>query len=518
MKNEIKVLCIPMAVGVLGACSTVTEDRVDKPNLIIIYADDVGYGDLSVYGSTMIKTPEIDQLAAGGARFTNAYCMASTSTPSRYSLLTGKYAFRNPDAQILSPDANMILEPGSGTLGEVMQSAGYRTAVIGKWHLGVGEGDTDWNKEIKPTPLETGFHESFIIPSTNDRVPTVWVKGNRVYNWSEDDDPLRISHRERIGNLPTGTSHPEKLIYPADGYHSGTIVNGISRIGFMDGGQSAWWSDENMGLEILERSLAFIEGQKDEPFFLFMPMHQTHVPRVPHEMFLGKSDTGLRGDHIVELDYIVGQVVQTLEELQIRGNTLIIFSSDNGPVIYDSYYDGAIEDGVGHVPNGPFRGGKYHVYEGGTRMPTIVNWPDRVEAGIVSDAMLSQVDLLASIASLIGEPVPEGAAPDSQNQLSAWLGETGLGREYVIQQGVGMFAIRKGDWKLILAGETPAWVDRRHNDYPNAISTPMPSADAHSLFNLADDPGESNDLADEYPEKVEKLLSLFHEIKGQHTE
>ena len=151
-------------------------------------------------------------------------------------------------------------------------------------------------------------------------------------------------------------------------------------------------------------------------------------------------------------------------------------------------------------------------------MPTIVNWPDRVEPGSVSDAMLSQVDLLASISSLIGEPLPEGAAPDSQNQLSAWLGETDLGRDYVIQQGIGMFAIRKGDWKLILAGETPAWVDHRHNNYPNSISTPIPPADAHLLFNLADDPGESNDLADEYPEKVEELLSFFYEIKDQGAE
>ncbi len=501
-------------ICLLPACSLLPQNN-KKPNIIIIYADDIGYGDIGAYGATLIPTPEIDKLAAEGAMFTSAYCMASTCTPSRYSLLTGRYSFRNPKAQILPPEAGMILRPGSGTMAEVFKTAGYRTGVIGKWHLGIGDGNTDWNTEISLTPLKVGFDVSFVIPSTNDRVPTVWLDGNRVHNWSEDDDPLRISNNKQIGNLPTGISHPELLRYPADGHHSGTIVNGLGRIGFMDGGQSAWWDDEMLGIEILERSQQFIEASKNDPFFLFMPLHQNHTPRVPHPRFVGRSGIGLRGDHVVEVDYIVGEVIKTLEKHGIRDNTLIIFSSDNGPVVWDSYYDGAIEEGQNHRPSGPFRGGKYHAYEGGTRVPTIVNWPARVKPGIVSAVVLSQVDLLTSLSRLVGAHIPEGTALDSQDHLEAWLGESYNDREYVIQQAIGLFAIRKGDWKLILAGNTPAWVDHRHNNYPNPLSTPLPSSDTHSLFNLAEDPGESINLAEHHPEKVEELLALFYKVKGR---
>ena len=486
----------------------------EKPNIVIIYSDDIGYGDISSYGSELIQTPKIDQIAAEGARFTSGYCMASTCTPSRYSLLTGEYAFRNPDAQILPGNAGAIIQPGTPTIASVLQDAGYRTAVIGKWHLGAGDGNPDWNGEITPTPLDIGFNVSFIIPGTNDRVPTVWLDGTRVYNWNEDDDPIRVSYREQIGNLPTGISHPELLRYPADNHHSGTIVKGISRIGWMDGGQSAWWDDEMMAFDILERSQRFVRESRNQPFFLFMSMHENHVPRAPHPDFVGKSETGLRGDAVVELDHVVGALMATLEELGLKENTLVIFSSDNGPVFFDGYYDGSIEEANGHLPGGPFRGGKYQVYEAATRVPTIVHWPARVEAGTVSDAIVSQVDLLRSLAVLVGAEVPEGAAPDSQNQLAAWLGETTEGRDYVIQQGVGALAIRRGDWKLIPANQNiPSWAVQKHNEYENPLSGPLPPAGRHSLFNLADDPREANNLAGEYPEKVEELLRILNAAK-----
>lgn len=511
-----------MGVAAIG-CSEQDQHKLEEdylsqnntPNIVLIYADDVGYGDIGVYGSELIATPHLDQLAEEGARFTSAYAMASTCTPSRYSLISGKYSFRHPDAIVLPSDAPMLIKPGEVNMAQMLKSEGYRTGVIGKWHMGLGDGNIDWNTDITPSPLDIGFDVSFIIPSTNDRVPTVWVEGNSVYNWSADDDPLRVSFISQVGDLPTGESHPEKLIYPTDAYHSGTIVNEISRIGWQDGGQSAWWSDQNMGMDILERSRSFIEESSNEPFFLFMSMHQNHVPRVPHPKFEGASATGLRGDHIVELDYIVGQVVETLDSLGIREETLIIFTSDNGPVFQDSYYDGAIEMAQGHKANGPFRGGKYHVYEGGTRMPTITNWPGVITPGEVSDVVMSQVDLLASLAALVGVEIPAEKGLDSQNHISAWLGENVDDREYVIQVGREMRAIRKGDWKVILAGETPHWIGPRHNEYPNPISTPLPPSDKHSLFNLIDDPGESVNLVDEYPEKVEELLNLFYKIKGR---
>ena len=506
-------------LGLMAGCAHRAETaygdagEANRPNIVIIYADDVGYGDLSAYGTELIPTPKIDRLAEGGVKFTGAYCTASTCTPSRYSLLTGDYAFRNPRAEILAGDAPMVIEPGTFTLAEAMKEAGYRTAVIGKWHLGIGDGDVDWNGEINPGPLEVGFDVSFIIPATNDRVPTVWVDGHRVHNWSPDDDPIRVSYRGPIGDLPTGLSHPELLRYEADRQHSGTIVNGVSRIGFMDGGQSAWWDDEDMGYEIARRSRDFIEENHEAPFFLFMSMHQNHDPRLPHPDFIGKSETGLRGDDVVELDWVVGDLVDTLEELGIRDNTLVIFTSDNGPIFWDGYYQGAVEEARGHRASGPYRGGKYLAYEGGTRVPTIVNWPRGAEQGLVSDAMLSQVDLLKSLAVLVGVEVPQDAAVDSQNHLDAWLGKSLDGREHVVQQGVRSLGIRKGDWKLIPATNVPDWVDSKHNRYENPLSTPVHTGNQPFLFNLADDPGETTNLAEEYPEKVEELYSLLNDIR-----
>lgn len=484
----------------------------EHPNIVIIYADDVGWGDLGCYGATLIPTPHLDRLAAEGVRFTDGYATAATCTPSRYSLLTGRYPFRNPNALILRGDAPMLLQPGTGTLAEVLRDVGYRTAMIGKWHLGVGDGTIDWNDEIKPGPLEVGFDVSFILPATNDRVPTVWIDGHRVHNWSPDDDSLRVDYEQPVGYLPTGLSHPEKLLFPADEQHSGTIVNGVSRIGFMDGGQSAWWDDEDMGYEIARRSRAFVDENHDRPFFLFMSMTQNHDPRLPHPDFQGKSATGVRGDDVVELDWTVGDIVAKLEEHGIRKNTLIIFTSDNGPIFWDGYYQGAVEDANGHPASGPFRSGKYSAFEGGTRVPTIVNWPGRVKQGVVSDAIVNQVDLLATLATLVGTEIPE-VAVDSENHLAAWLGETMEGREHVVQQGVGgMMGFRNGDWKMIPGGRVPVRVDRKHNTYPNPLSSPMPQRNRPMLFDLADDPGESNNLAEKYPEKVEELQTLLRQI------
>lgn len=499
-----------------------TTDRPDEigtgaiaqPNIIIIYADDVGYGDLGVYGSELIPTPHLDRLASEGLRMTSAYATASTCTPSRYSLLTGEYAFRNERAQILPGNAPLLIEPGSPTLPAGLGDAGYRTSIVGKWHLGLGEGDVDWNGAIKPGPLEVGFDESFLLPATNDRVPTVYVEGHYVYGLSEEDDPLRVSYSESIGNLPTGMSHPELLRYPADEQHSGTIVNEISRIGWMDGGQSAWWDDEQMPVVFAERAQIFIRETRDHPFFLFLSMHESHVPRAPNPMFIGESGTGLLGDTVVELDWVVGQIMKTLEEQGLREETLVIFTSDNGPVFDDGYDDGAIENANGHRAAGPFRGGKYTAFEGGTRMPFIASWPGVIEPGKVTDAAFSQVDLLATLAALVEADLPEGAGADSHNLLEVLLGRSDKGRDVVVQQGAGqrLFGIRKGPWKLIPAAENrPAFIDRKHNARENPLSTPQVSA-GNYLFDLDEDPGETINLAEEYPGKVQELTELLELI------
>ncbi|MFH5885430.1 arylsulfatase [Halalkalibaculum sp. DA3122] len=505
------------ALLVVSGCSPDegTETEPAKPNIIIIYGDDVGYYDIGAYGTDMIPTPNIDQLVADGIRFTSAYATSATCTPSRYSLLTGEYSFRNERAQILPSDAPLLIEPGSPTIPSVLKESGYRTAVVGKWHLGLGEGAVDWNGAVKPGPLEVGFDESFILPATNDRVPTVLLEGHHVQGLSEEDEPLRISYDEKVGDLPTGESHPDKLHYPADPQHSGTIVNGISRIGWQTGGQSAWWDDQQLARVFTERAQTFVEQNRKNPFFLFLSMHQNHVPRWPNEQFVGESKTGLRGDAVVELDWVVGQIVQKIEEMGIREETLIIFTSDNGPIFDDGYTDGSIGEANGHDASGPFRGGKYHAFEGGTRLPFIASWPGSIEKGTVSDAIISQVDLLASLADLAGVQLPENEHFDSRNLAHTLLGHTKQGREYVVQQGAGgVFGIRKGQWKLIESEDKPPeWTETKHNEHQNPLTTSQVDAGRY-LYNLGEDPGETNDLADQHPEIVKELSNLLQEIRS----
>lgn len=496
------------------SCSEVESATENQPNIIIIYGDDVGYGDIGVYGSDLIPTPHIDQLAADGIRFTSAYATAATCTPSRYSLLTGEYAFRNERAQILAGDAPLLIEPGSFTLPEMLGRAGYRTSVVGKWHLGLGEGNVDWNGRISPGPLEVGFDESFLLPATNDRVPTVYVKGHYVQGLNMEGDPLRVSYQEQIGDLPTGHSHPELLHYPGDDQHSGTIVKGISRIGWQDGGQSAWWDDEQMAPLFVDQSREFMSREKEGPFFLYLSLHENHVPRWPNPQFVGQSQTGLRGDTVVELDWIVGQIMAELEELGIEENTLVIFTSDNGPVFDDGYDDGSIEHANGQKAAGPFRGGKYTAFEGGTRLPFIASWPEGIDRGLVSDGMFSQVDLMATLASIVGVEIPDSAGLDSRNLIPLLLGESDEGREYVVQQGAGtqLYGFRHGDWKLIPASNNrPAFIESKHNSRNNPLTTTQVSTDAY-LFNLKDDPGETNNLADQYPEKVREMTIFFEKV------
>ncbi len=528
---------------IASACSVNPEkdqqtdlEHPEKPNIIIIYADDVGLGDLSAYGAKLIQTPNIDKLADNGIRFNSGYATSAMCTPSRYSLLTGIYAFRLEGAGILSAEDPLLIEPGSLTLPGMLRENGYRTSIVGKWHLGLGEtvGGLDWNGLIKPGPLEVGFDECFLLPVTNDRVPTVYVKGHRVYNLSQEDDPLLVKYPEEghhefqerqfgkdaraayqplVGDLPTGLSHPELLRYGADDQHSGTIVNGISRIGHMAGGQSAWWDDEEMTFVFAEKAEKFIHENKEAPFFLFLSMHQNHVPRLPNPKFLGSSGVGLRGDTVVELDWIVGDIMRILKETNLVENTLIIFSSDNGPVLFDGYDDGALENHNYHDPNAGFTGGKYIAYEGGTRMPTIAYWPSAIEPGIVSDAIISQVDFLATFTSLAGDKLPDDIKSDSKDLLPVLLGRSNAGRRHVVQQSSDGLGLRYGNWKYIEAGTRSAWAYNRHNlGEPNPMHLD-PLDIQEYLFDLESDPAETNNLAGTHPEKLKKLREMLDSVK-----
>ncbi len=473
------------------------------PNIVLIYADDLGYGDMSCYGATRIKTPNIDRLAQQGVRFVDAHSGSATCTPSRYTMLTGQYAWRQKGTGILPGNAALIIEPGRTTLASVLKGAGYATGVVGKWHLGLGKGNVDWNGEIKPGPLEIGFDYCFLIPATGDRVPCVYVENHRVVGL-DSSDPIQVSYAEKIGNEPTGKEHPELLKVRASHGHDQTIVDGIGRIGYMSGGKTARWSDADIADTITAKAVAFIEKHEAEPFFLYFATHDIHVPRVPHPRFAGKSELGVRGDVILQFDACVGKIVSALDRLNLAENTLLIFSSDNGPVVDDGYDDGAVEKLDGHLPAGPWRGGKYSSFEGGTRVPLLVRWPARVKPGI-SSALLCQVDFLASFAALTGQKLSEDAAPDSLNVLQSLLGESKTGREELVEQARAL-ALRRGDWKYIEPTDGP----KRNR----ATNTELGNDPAGQLYNLAEDGGEKKKLAHEQEQRYKDMNKRLQQIRN----
>ncbi|MBI1342313.1 MAG: sulfatase-like hydrolase/transferase [Terrimonas sp.] len=496
-------ILIGLAAMIAASCNDAKKEQKTKPNILVIYIDDLGYGDLSCYGATAVQTPHVDALAKGGMKFTDAHCSASTCTPSRYALLTGSYAFRSK-AAILPGDAPLIIHPGQATLPSMLKDAGYVTGVIGKWHLGLGDGKPDWNTSIKPGPGEIGFDYSFLIPATPDRVPTVYVENSRVVNL-DLKDPITIDYAHRVGNDPIGLEHPEMLKMQADSQHSGTIVNGISRIGFMKGGHQAYWRDEDFATVLNDQVTSFITQNKDKPFFLYYSLPSIHVPRSPNAKFVGATDMGPRGDDIVQMDWMTGEVMKTLKNLGLEANTLVIFSSDNGPVLNDGYADQAVQRLGDHRPAGIYKGGKYSAYEGGTRVPTITFWPGEIKQG-ESNALISQVDLFASLAQLVGQEVEPGkTVPDSKNVLPALLGQSMTGRETMVEESFTM-SLRSGNWKYIApaAGKTPEWL--KNKDVPKGLqATPQ-------LYNLEDDPGETHNLADQYPDEVQRLSGQLKEI------
>ncbi len=473
-----------------------------QPNIVFIYADDLGYGELGAYGATEIKTPNLDKLANNGVKFTNGYATSATCTPSRYALLTGKYPWRNKNAKILPGTAPLIIDTAQATIPKMLKAKGYHTGIVGKWHLGLGSGNVNWNQRISPGPNEVGFDYSNILAATQDRVPTVYIKNGYVENL-DPNDPIEVNYQQNFEGEPTGKENPEMLNMKWHHGHNNSIVNGIPRIGFMKGGESAKWTDIDMADYFLKDAQQYVKSHKNEPFFLYYALQQPHVPRTPHPRFVGSSGMGPRGDVIVEADWCIGEFIKTLESEGLLENTLIVFSSDNGPVLNDGYFDDAVEKIGKHKPAGILRGGKYSLFEAGTRVPFFTYWKGHITPH-VSDAMISQLDLFNSIASLVGS---KEQTQDSKALLDVFLGKNDNGRKELVLEATTRTALRQGNWVMIPPYEGPQIAKETQIELANDS--------IYQLFNLADDIAQKNNLAQSNPEKLQEMITRFEAIRGK---
>lgn len=478
------------------------------PNVIIIYADDLGYGDLQCYGAKNIETPNVNKLADEGLRFTNMHAVAATSTPSRYSLLTGEYAWRKKGTDVAAGNAGMIIRPEQYTMADMFKHSGYGTGAVGKWHLGLGDktGEQDWNAPLPASLADLGFDYHYIMAATADRVPCVFIENGQVAGY-DPTAPIEVSYKQNFPGEPTGKDNPELLynLKPSHG-HDMSIVNGISRIGYMKGGGKALWKDENIADSITSHAIDFISQHQNEPFFLYFATNDVHVPRFPHERFRGKSPMGLRGDAILQFDWSVGQIMKTLDRLGLTENTLVILSSDNGPVVDDGYDDRAEELLNGHTPSGPLRGYKYSAFEGGTTVPAIVRWPKMIQKKGVSNVLMSQIDWMASLGELIHAHLPKGSAPDSWNRLGNLLGTDNTDRSWVVEFAANhVLSIRTKDWKYIEPNDGPRMITWGPRIETGNDSIPQ-------LYEMKK-VNEQENVAAQYPEKLFEMQTLLRKAK-----
>ncbi|MEL0186635.1 MAG: sulfatase-like hydrolase/transferase [Flavobacteriaceae bacterium] len=485
----------------LFSCNTSVDEK--KPNIIVIYADDLGYGDVSSYGVGTLETPNIDKIANNGVRFTNGYASSATCSPSRYALLTGTYPWRNKRAKILT-GANLIIDTLEMTIPKMLKTKGYETGIVGKWHLGLGSTKIDYNKKISPGPNEVGFDHSFIMADTQDRVPTVYIENGYVVNL-DPNDPIEVNFKRDDYGLPSGTKNPELLTMKWHHGHNKAIVNGVPRIGYMKGGEKAKWSDIDMADKFLDEAKKYIDKVKDKPFFLFYTLQQPHVPRTPHPRFVGSSGMGPRGDVIKEADWCIGELYNHLEENNLLENTIIIISSDNGPVLNDGYYDDAVEKLGDHTPAGKLRGGKYSLFEAGTRVPFITYWKGKTKPQ-VSDEIVTQIDFLNSFSTLVGSDINSS---DGVDLSDVFFNNKGDGRDELVLEATTRTAFRSGNWVMIPPYPGPA---KNYN-----VDIELGNSKEYLLFDLESDLSQQNNLANSNPEKLQEMISRYQEIIGKES-
>lgn len=482
----------------------------NRPNVILLVADDLGYGDLSCYGATRVTTPCVDSLARTGLLFTDAHACASTSTPSRYAMLTGEYPFRKAGTDVAAGNAGMIISPEQFTVADAFKEAGYRTGAIGKWHLGLGSktAEQDWNGKLDKDLADIGFDYHYIMAATADRVPCVFIENGRVANY-DASAPIEVSYRKNFEGEPTGKDNPELLTKLRHSHgHNQSIVNGIGRIGFMKGGGKALWRDEDIADSIAAHAIEFIEDNAQSPFFLYLCTNDVHVPRYPHERFRGKSPMGLRGEAILQFDETVRQVTDALRRLGLADNTILVITSDNGPVLDDGYRDQAVELAGSHKPGGPFRGGKYSSFEAGSVVPFIVHWPAGVKGGKVSDALVSQIDCMGTLTAMAGIPMPEKAGVDTRDNAATWTGRSKKPREYAVSYAANHnITIRADRWKYI-----PPRKGEKVISWGPVIETG--NSLEPQLYDMSRRGDEQENVAARNEKVVRKLQKIIDEVKA----
>jgi arylsulfatase A len=501
VKRKFAMGLAAVALLTLGVPMGQTAER--KPNVVIIFADDLGYGDLGCYGATRVKTPNIDRLAAQGRMFIDAHSASAVCTPSRYALITGEYPVRKNLYPPVFLKTGLLIDTQQQTISSLMKEAGYATACIGKWHLGFGRDRPDWNGELKPGPLELGFDYYFGVPVVNSHPPFVYVENHRVVGLVPDD-PFVFKKKAKT------RAFPEKM--------------GLSQIGGADAAH-ALYDDEMVGTKLTGKALEWIKGQKDGPFFLYLATTNIHHPFTPHPRFKGTSECGRYGDFIHELDWIVGEIMKGLNETGVADNTLLVFTSDNGGMFNQGGQDAWI---AGHTLNGKLLGFKFDAWEGGHRVPFIARWPGRIKAGSTSKQLICNVDMIATLAALTGTPVKAGQGQDSVNILPALIGEPEkpLRKDVLLAaRQPSHLALRKGKWMYINArggggfnspkrgahafGGPAAitFTQRANSDIENGkIKTDAPPA---QLYDLETDLPQTENLYHEYPAIVEEMKALL---------
>ncbi|NND95710.1 MAG: arylsulfatase [Pirellulaceae bacterium] len=506
--NLLSLLSLLFVLSIADSC------YAQQPNVVLIFADDLGYGDLGCYGATKIQTPNIDKLASQGRRFTDAHSASAVCTPSRYGLLTGEYPVRANGGQgIWGPCSHfqsLLIDTDKLTLGQLFKNKGYATAAIGKWHLGFGEGKTDWNKPLRPGPLELGFDYFFGIPKVNSGFPFVYVENDSVVGY-DPADPITFE-----------PPYSKTTTYPPEaGKKTENKVGGAKAA-------HAIYDDERTGTLLTEKAVNWIEDNKERPFFLYFPTPNIHHPFTPAPKFKGTSQCGLYGDFVHELDSMVGQLVNCLDENGLTENTLIIVTSDNGGMFNRGGQD-AFK--AGHRQNADLLGFKFGVWEGGHRVPMIAKWPGTIQPNSISDQLISSVDMLATFATLTGQTVEPKQLADSIDLLPAFLGDpTAQLRTTLVlcPRQPSHLSIRNGKWLYI-----PKQGSGGFRGKPGTHGAGGPAAISHvgnvntdiengkikkgapagQLYDLEADVNQTTNLYTQYPEVVQEMHSLLNDYQ-----